>query len=110
MGQEVRSRARHVSAEAVPPQLKRWAPCTVWVQHKVEENRSSEEGELWLPLWVCYPARFVCLSAARQNPEVPGFGAKAGFIPKAVKRGDGRTSIRSPSLKAGGSGYLWDEE
>ena len=55
-------------------------------------------------------ARFVFLSAVRQNPEVPGFGAKAGFIPKAVRRGDGRKSIRPCSLKARGSGYLWDEE
>ena len=101
LGQEVRSRAYHVSAEAVPPWGKRWKPWAVWIQHKAGESRSNKEGELWLPLWVCYPARFVCLSAARQNPKVPGFGAKAGFIPEAVNRGDGRTSIRSLPWKWG---------
>ena len=42
--------------------------------------------------------------------EMPRFAAKRGFIHKTVKPRDRRTSLRYASLKARGSGYLWDKE
>lgn len=38
------------------------------------------------------------------------FAARKEFIHKATKQGDGRTSLRSASLKVRGWRYLWGKE
>ena len=50
------------------------------------------------------------VSFVSQNAETPRFAAKREFIHKAAKAGDGRTSLKSASLEARSSGYLWDKE
>ena len=47
---------------------------------------------------------------AGQNAKTLRFAAERGFIRKAAKSEAGRTSLRSPSQKARGSGYLQDKK
>ena len=51
-----------------------------------------------------------CLMHSKPNTEALRFAAKKGFIHKAAKRGDRRTSLRPASPKTKGLGYLWDKE
>ena len=37
--------------------------------------------------------RFICLTHIKPNPEMPRYAAEKGFIHKAAKHGDKRTSL-----------------
>lgn len=43
---------------------------------------------------------------SKANSKMPVFTAEKGFLHKAAKHGDGRTSLRFTSPKARGLGYL----
>ena len=47
---------------------------------------------------------------SKPNAERPRFAAEKGVIHEAAKQGNGRTNLKSASLKVRGSGYLWDKE
>ena len=66
------------------------------------------------PSWYFHPlyyhTRFTCLTHIKPNPEMPRYAAEKGFIHKAAKHGDKRTSLKSTFMKVRGWRYLWDKE
>ena len=66
------------------------------------------------PSWYVHPlyyhTRFICLTHNKPNPETPRYAAEKGFIHKAAKHRDKRTSLKSTFMKVRGSRYLWDKE
>ena len=58
----------------------------------------------------CYWTRFICPKCNKPKAEMSRFAAEKGFIHKVAKQGDGRTSLRSASLKTRGLRYLWSKE
>ena len=53
----------------------------------------------------------LCPVHSKPNAETPKSAAKKGFIHKAARKGDGRTSLRAPHpAKARGLRNLWGKE
>ena len=59
--------------------------------------------------YMCYWTRLVCPKRPKPNTEMPRVVAEKGFLHKAAKWGDGRTILKSASLRVRGLGYLWVE-
>lgn len=55
----------------------------------------------------CYQTRAICWPHSKPNTETLRFATEKTFIYKAAKGGDGRTNLKSTSLRARGLGYLW---